>query len=122
MATHARQVEASEAAFAALRDFAKVEMLQKIGSLEDPVLQSAEMSLFAGEVREAEAILLQNNLLFRCIMIHISLFNWERALEMALKYKKHADIVVAYRQRFLKQCQKPEHIQKFIKLNEHVRW
>ena len=81
--------------------------------------------------------------------MHIRLYNWERALEIAQQYKKHVDTVVAYRvspkpsiytqqsahtqtsanthtdvlvvqQRYLEQCERPENLPKFTAASQSV--
>jgi len=48
------------------------------------------------------------------------MFSWERALELAQQYKVHIDTVLGYRQRYLKQIEKEETNQRFVKLEKEV--
>ena len=41
--------------------------------------------------------------MYRCIDMHLRLFNWEKALEIAVTNKTHVDTVLLARQRYLKQ-------------------
>ncbi|CAB1347799.1 unnamed protein product [Coregonus sp. 'balchen'] len=53
----------------------------------------AHMLLFSGHVQEAEVTLLQAGLVYQAIQVHINLYNWDRALELAVKHKTHVDTV-----------------------------
>lgn len=106
------------------------------------------MLLFSGHVQEAEATLLQANLNYHAIQIHINLYNWDRcepsltlstprvcvcvcvccscmslhrALELAVKYKTHVDTVLAHRQKFLQDFGKQETNKRFLQYSEGVR-
>ncbi len=92
-----------------------VQQLMDIPSVEG---RNAELALFRRRPQEAESILLQANLAYRAIKMHIRLFNWERcglagsgggvrsrlrtcsALDIAIQHKTHIDTVLAYRQKY----------------------
>ena len=76
----------------------------------------AEMALYRRHPEEAERILLQANppLTYRAIMANIRLFRWERALEIAVKFKSHVDTVIGYRKKYLEQFNKDEKSQRFL--------
>lgn len=57
--------------------------------------------MFSGNIQEAEIVLLQAGLIYQAIQININLYNWERALELNVKYKTHVDTVPSYCQKFL---------------------
>ncbi|TMS07839.1 Intraflagellar transport protein 80-like protein [Larimichthys crocea] len=78
------------------------------------------MLMFSGQVQEAEATLLQAGLIYQAIQVNIDLFNWERALEMAVKHKTHVDTVLAYRQRFLQKFGRKETNKRFLQYAEGV--
>ncbi len=71
--------------------------------------------------KEAEGVLLQAGLVFRAIKLNIKLFRWERALELALRYKSHVDTVIAHRQRYLQSFGRTEANADFLKYSEGVR-
>ncbi len=52
---------------------------------------------FPHQLEEAEAILQQAGLFYRLIDMHCSLFNWDRALDIAIKQKTHVDTVLSRR-------------------------
>ncbi|CAB0003037.1 unnamed protein product [Nesidiocoris tenuis] len=78
MATQAKEIDTAESAYAAINQFDKVLYLQHIKEIKLKPVQMAEMSLLGGNVLEAEALLLQNGLIFRAIMTNINTHNWER--------------------------------------------
>jgi len=61
---------------------------------------------------------------FRAIMLNLSLFNWDRALDLAVKHKTHVDTVLAHRQRYLQNFDKRETNTRFIQLADtvHINW
>ncbi|VDP34138.1 unnamed protein product [Schistosoma mattheei] len=68
---------------------------------------------YHGEYQEAEAILLQNHLYFRAIMLNLHAFKWNRALELANKYNLAVDIVLSMRHDYLKQLNRVEELHLF---------
>ena len=71
---------------------------------------------------EAESILLQASppLIYHAIKLNVRLFRWARALALATKHKRHIDVVLYYRQKFLKSFGKQEHMQEFVKVGREV--
>uniref|UniRef100_T1HYQ8 WD_REPEATS_REGION domain-containing protein n=1 Tax=Rhodnius prolixus TaxID=13249 RepID=T1HYQ8_RHOPR len=120
MATQAKDLETSEAAFAAINQYDKVLYLQHIKAIPIRAVQVAEMSLLGGNIQEAEYTLLQNGLIFRAIITNVNTHNWERALEIALRHRTHIDTVLLYRQRFMNRLGKSESIEKFNQLKENI--
>merc|ERR1719505_50896 len=78
------------------------------------------MALFCRQPQEAETILLQANLVYRAIQMNIDLYNWERALELAVKHKTHVDTVLAYRQKYLDGFDRKETSKRFQQYAEGV--
>ena len=114
-ALHARQLDAVEVALAALTEVDKLEFIQRIKTLPSEEARSAELALYRCCPDEAEAILLQASppLLYRAVKLNCRLFRWGRALELALKHKKHVDTVLGYRAKYLAQHGKAETSAKF---------
>ena len=73
---------------------------------------------------EAESILLQASppLLYRAIKMHLRLFKWDKALELAVKHRTHVDTVLAYRAKYLEAWKKTETDDRFKQLNDTVKW
>ncbi|RWS22795.1 hypothetical protein B4U80_04886, partial [Leptotrombidium deliense] len=117
MALHGRQLEMAEVAYAEIDKLDKVFYIQKIQKLTNKDARNAEIALIAGNVREAENILLVAGYVLRAIMLNIDLYYWEKALDLAMKYNKnnYIDIVLYYRQQFLERFDKSEDSQKFMK-------
>ncbi|KAF6215468.1 hypothetical protein GE061_010222 [Apolygus lucorum] len=120
MATQGKEIDTAESAYAAINQFDKVLYLQHIREIKLKPVQMAEMSLLGGNVQEAEALLLQNGMIFRAIMTNISTHNWERALEIATRNRTHIDTVLLYRQRFMDRLGKQEANEKFNMLRSNV--
>ncbi|XP_063162565.1 intraflagellar transport protein 80 homolog isoform X1 [Candoia aspera] len=101
--------------------FVKIDKVQYISSIKDlPSKESrlAHILLFSGNVQDAETLLLQAGLIYQAIQVNINLYNWERALELAVKHKTHVDTVLAYRQKFLDDFSKKETNQRFLQYAE----
>uniref|UniRef100_A0A673GH61 Uncharacterized protein n=1 Tax=Sinocyclocheilus rhinocerous TaxID=307959 RepID=A0A673GH61_9TELE len=115
-----RELSTAEVAYAAIGEIDKVQYINFIKDLPSRDSCLAHMLLFSGHVQEAEATLLQANLNYHAIQIHISLYNWDRALELAVKYKTHVDTVLAHRQKFLQDFGKQETNKRFLQYSEGV--
>ena len=74
-----------------------------------------------GNFQDAEAILLQSNLIFRAIMLNLYQYNWDRALELAVKYEMHMDIVFGIRKKYLEEYEKKEKNKMFLKHKNEVK-
>ena len=123
MALDWRNLDTTEIALAALGHLDKLEFIKHINNVPSKEGQAAELALYRGKVDEAEQILLQASppLIYRAIKMNIRLFRWVRALEIAVKNKKHVDIVLAHRKRFLEQCDRTETEAKFIRHEGKVK-
>ncbi|XP_075535899.1 intraflagellar transport protein Oseg5 isoform X2 [Dermacentor variabilis] len=121
MALGARELHTAEAAYAAIEEVDKVLYLQYIKSQQSSQVRTAELALLCGNQKEAENILLQNKLWFRAIMMNISLHEWERALNLAVKYNTHIDTVLGHRILSLERLGKQENNAVFLKYNKEVK-
>ncbi|CAH8493309.1 unnamed protein product [Schistosoma mattheei] len=113
IATNAKMLDVAEIAFAEIEEVDKVEYIRYIKSLPTTEMKNAEILLLSGEYQEAEAILLQNHLYFRAIMLNLHAFKWNRALELANKYNLAVDIVLSMRHDYLKQLNRVEELHLF---------
>eukprot|EP00057_Strongylocentrotus_purpuratus_P035142 XP_797867.3 PREDICTED: intraflagellar transport protein 80 homolog [Strongylocentrotus purpuratus] len=120
MAAYDKELGTAEIAYAALDAVDKVQYIQHIKELPLKDVRNAEMALFCGNPQDAEGILLQASLTFRAILMNIELYNWDRALELAVKYKTHVDTVLAYRQQFLDSFEKKETNKRFLQYSQGV--
>uniref|UniRef100_A0A8C7YCK0 Intraflagellar transport 80 homolog (Chlamydomonas) n=1 Tax=Oryzias sinensis TaxID=183150 RepID=A0A8C7YCK0_9TELE len=121
MAMANRELTTAEMAYGAIgevRDLVEyISMIKEQPSKESAL---AHMLLFSGQVQEAESALLQAGLIYQAIQVNIDLFNWERALELAVKHKTHVDTVLAYREKFLQKFGKKETNKRFLHYSEGV--
>eukprot|EP00038_Savillea_parva_P010167 m.188364 g.188364 ORF g.188364 m.188364 type:complete len:773 (-) comp17402_c0_seq1:165-2483(-) len=101
VAAAAHELNAAEVAYAAIEEIDKVQYLAYIKTIPTAEGRQAEMALFGRQKDEAEAILLKAGLIYRAISLNCQMFEWERALELAIKHKTHVDTVLGLRQRYL---------------------
>lgn len=65
----------------------KVQYINFIKDLPSKDSCLAHILLFSGHVQEAEATLLQANLIYHAIQIHINLYNWDRCVPSATRVR-----------------------------------
>ncbi|XP_012693880.1 intraflagellar transport protein 80 homolog [Clupea harengus] len=120
MAVANRELTTAEVAYAAIGEVDKVQYINFIKELPSKESSLAHMLLFSGHLQEAEATLMQAGLTYQAIQVHINLYNWDRALELAVKHKTHVDTVLAHRQKFLQDFGKKETNKRFLQYSEGV--
>ncbi|KAL0481894.1 intraflagellar transport protein 80 [Acrasis kona] len=118
MAIKNKEIETAETALAALEEVDKVQYMLKVKSIPSVEGRNAAMALYMRNIDEAESILLQAGLMYRAIKMHIKLYNWTRALELAVKNKNstysHIDTVVWYRRKYLEGINRQENDPVFL--------
>lgn len=119
-AIYNKDLETACIAYAALDEVDKVEYIKYIKSIPNKDIRNAETLLMCGNVPDAESIYLQASLIFRAIMLNINHYNWERALDLAIKHQTHLDTVIGFRQNYLDAYGKKEKIEKFLKYRKEV--
>ncbi|XP_058277936.1 intraflagellar transport protein 80 homolog isoform X2 [Hirundo rustica] len=124
MAVANKDMTTAEIAYAAIGEIDKVQYINSIKDLPSKESRLAHMLLFSGNTQEAETLLLQSGLVYQAIQVNINLYNWERALDLAVKHRTHVDTVLAYRQKFLEDFGKKETNQRFLQYAEglEVDW
>ncbi|XP_013923421.1 PREDICTED: intraflagellar transport protein 80 homolog [Thamnophis sirtalis] len=124
MAIANKDMNTAEIAYASIGEIDKVQYISSIKDLPSKESRMAHILLFSGNVQDAETLLLQAGLIYQAIQVNINLYNWERALELAVKHKTHVDTVLAYRQKFLDDFSKKETNQRFLQYAEglDVNW
>uniref|UniRef100_A0A8C6VHX1 Intraflagellar transport 80 n=1 Tax=Naja naja TaxID=35670 RepID=A0A8C6VHX1_NAJNA len=124
MAIANKEMNTAEIAYASVGEIDKVQYISSIKDLPSKESRMAHILLFSGNVQDAETLLLQAGLIYQAIQVNINLYNWERALELAVKHKTHVDTVLAYRQKFLDDFSKKETNQRFLQYAEglDVNW
>ncbi|NWV82152.1 IFT80 protein, partial [Dasyornis broadbenti] len=120
MAVASKDMTTAEIAYAAIGEIDKVQYINSIKDLPSKESRMAHMLLFSGNTPEAETLLLQSGLVYQAIQVNINLYNWERALDLAVKHRTHVDTVLAYRQKFLEDFGKKETNQRFLQYAEGV--
>ncbi|XP_066097692.1 intraflagellar transport protein 80 homolog isoform X3 [Saccopteryx bilineata] len=121
MAVANRDMTTAEIAYAAISEIDKVRYISSIKDLPSKESKMAHILMFSGNIQEAEIVLLQAGLIYQAIQININLYNWERALELAVKYKTHVDTVLAYRQKFLETFGKQETNKRYLQYAEGLQ-
>ncbi|XP_043253953.1 intraflagellar transport protein 80 homolog [Colletes gigas] len=114
MATDNKEMNAAEEAYAAISRFDKVDYIQYIKGLPSKTERLAEMALLSGDLLTAEGILLQNGLIEEAIRINLEMYNWNRALELAIRHKKQQEEVLRARKEYLQVINKEETNQSFL--------
>ncbi|XP_076654233.1 intraflagellar transport protein Oseg5 isoform X1 [Halictus rubicundus] len=114
MATDNKELSAAEEAYAAISRYDKVDYIQYIKSFSNKTQRLAEMALLSGDLLTAEGILLQNGLIAEAIRINIEVYNWNRALELAIRHKKQQEEVLNARKKYLEVINKEETNQSFL--------
>ncbi|XP_063772228.1 intraflagellar transport protein 80 homolog isoform X1 [Pseudophryne corroboree] len=120
MAIANKEMTTAEIAYAAIGEIDKVQYINSIKDLPSKDSRLAHIQLFSGNFQEAEAIILQAGLVYQAIQLNIDSYNWERALELAVKHKTHVDTVLAYRQKYLEDFNKKETNKRFLQYAEGV--
>ena len=114
LAIYHKELNTAETAFAALGLQDKVAYMLYVKDIPTEEGRAAEFSLMRRRPDEAENILLQAQLVYRAIKMNIKLFNFSRALELAVQHKTHVDTVLWYRQRFLDNFKRKESDETFL--------
>ncbi|XP_044147988.1 intraflagellar transport protein 80 homolog [Bufo gargarizans] len=120
MAIANKEMSTAEIAYAAIGEIDKVQYINSIKDLPSKESRLAHIQLFSGNFQDAEAIILQAGLIYQAIQLNIDSYNWERALELAVKHKTHVDTVLAYRQKYLNDFNKKETNKRFLQYAEGV--
>ncbi|CAH1115731.1 unnamed protein product [Psylliodes chrysocephalus] len=113
-------MDIAEEAFANINQYDKVFFLEHIKNLPSKAEQKAQMALLGGRNLEAESTLLHNGMVFQAIYMNINLYDWNRALDLAIKHKTHIDTVLYLREKYLTGLGKTENNNKFMTLRETV--
>ncbi|XP_029670092.1 intraflagellar transport protein 80 homolog [Formica exsecta] len=120
MATDNKELHAAEEAYAAIGRFDIVDYIKYIKSLPNTTERCAEMALLAGDLLAAEGILLQSGLIKEAIHINLEVYNWNRALELAIRHKRQLEEVLNARAKYLHTINKNETNQSFLTHIENI--
>jgi intraflagellar transport protein 80 len=120
MAAESKDLNTAEIAYAAISEVHKVQHLQFVKGMSSMERRNAEMALFCKQPRQAETVYLQANMIYRAIQLNIQLYNWERALELAVKHKTHVDTVLGFRQKYLNEIGSEENLKRFRQFADKI--
>eukprot|EP00753_Platysulcus_tardus_P016304 PLAT5593.1.p1 GENE.PLAT5593.1~~PLAT5593.1.p1 ORF type:complete len:772 (-),score=389.49 PLAT5593.1:1637-3952(-) len=117
-----RHLDTVEVALAEIKEVEKLNYVLYIQDIPSEEGRNAELALMMRRPDDAEKILLQASppLVFRAIMMNISLFRWERALDLAITHRTHVDTVLGHRGKFLAKFGKEETDARFAQYAEEV--
>ncbi|KAG8445234.1 hypothetical protein GDO86_010132 [Hymenochirus boettgeri] len=120
MAIANKEMTTAQVAYAAVGQIDKVQYISSIIDLPSKESRLAHIHMFSGNLQDAEAVLLQAGLTYQAIQLNIDSYNWERALELAVRHKTHVDTVLAYRKKYLDDFNKKETNKRFLQYAEGV--
>lgn len=106
-------LKTAEVALAAILEVDKLAYISKVNKIQSPEEKSAWLAVYKRRTEEAESILLQAGLFFKAMKLHVKLFNWERALEIATRYKVPIDILLYFRAKHLQIFGRSEEIESY---------
>jgi intraflagellar transport protein 80 len=113
MAIKNGELATAEVGYGAMMELDKVRYIHWLKNIPSAEGRQAELAVFQRRVDEGERILLQAGLVYRAIDMHTRLYNWERALEIAVERRTHVDTVVGRRQQYLEAVGRKETLDKF---------
>jgi intraflagellar transport protein 80 len=114
-----RHLETSEIALANIGSIDKVQFITNLAN-KPPVVRKAELLMYFKKIDEAEELYLAKGLSYRAIMMNVKLYRWDRAVQLVKKLKAHADILLASRERYLRQMDVDETNEIYKQLKKHV--
>ncbi len=96
------QIEIALQGLTVLEEPDKILFLKSIQNLPSQIHKDAELLLYRKNIKSAENILLQHDLIYRAVELNIRLLKFKRALQISIDYNKYIDIVIAFRNKYLK--------------------
>ncbi|KAL7746502.1 hypothetical protein RI367_008152 [Sorochytrium milnesiophthora] len=114
MSVSGNDLNTAEVAYAAIDEASKLQFICHVKELNNQEARNAELALFRHQFREAESILLTTGQVYRVVRMWVLLHNWERALDIASKFKNFVDVVLYHRKRYLDQIGFRESSKKFL--------
>lgn len=114
-----RHTETSEISLANINSIEKVQFITSLSSLP-PVVRKAEQLLYFKRIDEAEELYLSKQMYYRAIKMNIKLYRWDRAVQLVKKHKVHADTLLSFRERYLRQMDLDENNDIYKQLKKHV--
>ncbi|KAI9164318.1 hypothetical protein H9P43_008147 [Blastocladiella emersonii ATCC 22665] len=121
LALNGNELNTAEVAYAAIDDANKVQYMCYVRELKSTELRTAEMHVFKRQFKEAETILLSSGNPYLAIRMWINLHNWDRALDLATRYKDFLPVVAAKRADYLARMAVAERSKRFLQLAQAVQ-
>ena len=127
-----RNIENADIALANINSIEKVQFITSLAVLPPvvrpyhsiarsiSVVRKAELLIFFKRIDEAEELYLSKGLNYRAIKLNIKLYRWDRAVQLVKKLKVHADTLLSYRERYLRQMDLDETNDIYKQLKKHV--
>jgi intraflagellar transport protein 80 len=103
-----------------IQEPAKVQYICHIRDIANAECRAAELALFCRQPNEAENILLAANQVYKAIMMWIDLYQFDRCLDLAVKFKTHVDTVLYFRRKYLLGIERVESDKRFLQYNSTV--
>ncbi|RKP01734.1 hypothetical protein CXG81DRAFT_11605 [Caulochytrium protostelioides] len=119
LALDAQDLETAEVAYANLRDLPKVHYVRAVRD-KPAAQQRVDLALLMRRPRDAEAALLAAGQPYDAIRMWTRLFQWERAMELAVKHRMHVDTVLYLRQQYLQRLGREESDDRFLQLAAEI--
>lgn len=117
-ALQSHSLNIAEIAYNQLDSVHRVVYLHTVQQLTDNNARNGELALLAGQVEQSESIFLQSSFILRVIILRLTLFKWEGALQLALqhqhKHPEYVTLVLWKRSSYLHQLQRSEDLKLFI--------
>lgn len=113
-AMDANELDAASIAYANLEQIEKVKFIQKVKKTPAEPLRNAELKLFKRQIVDAENVLISNGFIYRAVDLSLRVFDWDKALSLALEHRTHVDTVLYFRSEYLKNSKKKEDKPAFI--------
>ena len=127
LALMSRNLDLIETAYQEVERIDKVLFIQKMKAISDPNARNAEMLVLTGNLKEAEAVMINSAFILRAILLNVSTFDWRRALELAVSADDHQEektlirIVLSLRKEYLeKQGIEVENMQEMIEAEDSL--
>jgi len=114
-----RNIENADIALANINSIEKVQFITSLSELP-PLVRKADLLVFFKRIDEAEELYLSKGLNYRAIKLNIKLYRWDRAVQLVKKLKVHADTLLAFRERYLRQMDLDETNDIYKQLKKHV--
>ncbi|CAI4226047.1 unnamed protein product [Auanema sp. JU1783] len=120
LAVQEKNLFAAEIAYGSLDQADKVTFLAEARNCPNKDIRNAMLIELSGKIADADILLEKTGNIFQSIMLNVKMFRWDRAIDMAIAHRKYLEIVMGYRQRYLKEMKRNETDPKYLKYSSEV--